>query len=256
MKKAFLAALATFLFIPFSTVFGQNGGLLNEQLQTRLDSLYQLEREARQSGEENKYVAEIKQLQTLIKTERERVEEENLKSEVAAPDFAKETNEYAEYIEKITAFFAGNKLLDNLIIAMGVIAILAAIFLIFIRLFLAISPKREKSAVKKKVLPKKANVAKATNRYKEKSAQTPQISENITYSLRNLANQNSVKIKQEIVENIPPKNKEMTKKEQVEGFKNEILRKFDSGKDAASIARDFNVSQDQISMILRLAGRK
>ena len=276
MIKTFFAVSTVLLFMPFTSAFGQSDGYSDEKLQTRLDSLYQLEREARSNGEENKYAAEIKQLQTLIKTERERIQEEGLK-EINENTAAKDINEnpyfptnIADFTAKISSFLAGNKLLDNLIILMGAIAILASIFLVFIRLFLKISSKNKKSTVKNKIPTKTANVHKDIDRYKKKTAAGAQNSETVIYSLKELASRNQPKITTIIDDGnmsknderpkklsaAKPKNDDIPKNLTAAELKNEIIRRFDAGEDAAKIAHSFNVSQDQIAMILRLAGRK
>jgi len=54
-------------------------------------------------------------------------------------------------------------------------------------------------------------------------------------------------------EETPPQKPQNTRATEV---KNEIVKRFDEKEDVAKIAQDFNMSKDQIAMILRLAGRK
>jgi hypothetical protein len=278
MKKVFLISL---IFISFLAVFGQNNRHTVPELQKRLDSLYFLQQEAIRRGEENNLATEIRQLQTVIQAENARFLEERANNKTQS-QAAKEANDRFNLGAKLKEIFANREPLDILIIAMGAIAVLAAVFLLFTRLFLAISPKSKKSAAKNKKLPKrtnvlneKSNVLNEIDRYKEKEAQKAEFSQSIIYSLKELASQNKPVIEnietlknveskelskniksEEVFENEEEiKNAEEIKKPRVMDLKNEIVKRFNLGDDKAKIAQEFNISQDQVLMILKLAGK-
>jgi hypothetical protein len=106
------------------------------------------------------------------------------------------------------------------------------------------------------------------DRYREKTARKAEYSDSVIYSLKDLASKYPPKIEEaqapgtdeiqapRIEETQTPKIDDAPKRLRAIELKNEIVRKFDKGEDVAKIAHDFGISQDQIVMILKLAGRK
>jgi len=261
VKKLFFAA---YVFASVSAAFPYTF----EQLQRRLDSLELLQQEAmRRGGDGKEFFAEKKQLQMAIETKNSELKAEVVKriEEGAVGD---------EVVKKPPSksdgknFFANRPLLDNLVIIMGAIALLAAMFLVFARIFLALSKKNKEkkiltakkqsqTEVKKEISSKPTNLTIEIDR---NNKETEQNLEKITYSIRDLAKK------------IPPKDvlpkpsaetrtpfivtEEKPKKMRAVELKNEIVRRFEDGEDTATIAHDFSMSKDQVVMILNLAGRK
>jgi hypothetical protein len=211
------------------------------------------------------FSVEINQLQRAIETKNNdlrgdlSIKKENAGNEKKTSSKNQETN---------SNIFTKRSLLDNLVILMGAIAILAAIFLVFAHIFLTVSKKNKGKQVlapknqpdikqKTEILQiptETTNVPNEIDRYKE----SPQNSESVTYSMKELFRKTqqleiisaSSKQKIESVQNEEPK------KMRAMEVKNEIVKRFDKGEDTAKIAQDFSMSKDQVIMILNLAGRK
>jgi len=261
VKKLFFAA---YVLVSVSAAFSYTF----EQLQRRLDSLELLQQEAiRGGGDGKEFSAEKKQLQMAIETKNNELKAEVVKriEEVADGD---------ENLKKTPPknsgknFFANRPLLDNLVIIMGAIALVAAMFLVFARILLAVSKKNKEKKilaakktpppeVKSEILPKPASLTIEIDRSNKETAQNL---EKITYSIRDLANKIPPKevLPKPAVETRAPfiAIEEKPKKMRAVELKNEIVRRFDNGEDTAKIAHDFSMSKDQVMMILNLAGRK
>ena len=220
----------------------------SEQLQGQLDSLNFLQQEAIRRGEEknNDLSVAIKHLQTAIETQRRA----NTPSNNNAGVGDKSSKNDFDYGKKFIQDFAQRPIIDRLVIIMGAIAILAAMFLIFARIVLAVSQKNKlkpaKFNIKTEIAPKNANVLSEINRYKERSANLEKIAP-IPIVPPSVASHSIEPIEL---------GTEEPKKMRAREIKNEIVKRFDSGEDTAKIAQDFSMSKDQVVMILNLAGRK
>jgi len=237
-----------------------------EQLNRRLDSLNALQQEAiRSGGNKENYSAEKSQVQRAITTRTIELKAEIIRrfeESAGGTETAPTTKERINF-----DFFSERPLLDKLVIITSAIAILAVIFLIFVKIFIAISrrPKKPKIVKVKKqketkddISQKTANVLTEIDRYKEKEVQKAEFNQSVIASLKELS-KNEVKIepRKEIKnDTVEIKAEEPPKKMRAVELKNEIVRKFDSGEDTAKIAQDFDISKDQVVLILNLAGRK
>jgi hypothetical protein len=261
MGKLFFAV---YVFVSVTAAFSYTF----EQLQRRLDSLELLQQEAiRGGGDGKEFSVEKKQLQMAIETKNNELKAEVVKKIEGISD-SEEVVKKTPQKNSTQNFFANRSLLDNLVIIMGAIAVASAIFLVFARIFLAVSKKNKEkkiltakktpqTEVKIELAPKTANETREIDRNNRENV--PNI-EKVTYSIRDLANK------------IPPKDalpkfvietgtqaavpEEKPKKMRAVELKNEIVKRFDNGEDTAKIAHDFSMSKDQVVMILNLAGRK
>ncbi|MDR0303530.1 MAG: hypothetical protein LBH98_02000 [Chitinispirillales bacterium] len=238
-----------------------------EQLQYRLDSLNFLRREAIKDGDDgNEFSSEIKQLERAIITKNNEMKADGSnKSDDISDDKENIKKTPLKNEEDNLNFFTNRSVLDNLVIVMGAIAVLAMTFLIFARIFLIVSQKNKNKRTstakklpdfetKKEILPKTANVLTEIDRYKERTKNL----ENVTYSIKELAQK--YQTSDAAVVQIEPKTETMPNEEPKQmralKIKNEIVKRFDNGEDTAKIAQDFSMSKDQVVMILNLAGRK
>jgi len=190
IKTAFVAVVILALA---TVIFAQIPRYSFEERQRQLDSLEFLQQEAIRSGLQDNFVAEMRQLQAIIKTEIEtsRREQRNGQTPTASRT---QTAIAANFIENAYNSFMGRPILDKLIIGMGALAVLAAVFLIFTRLFLAILPKGKKAPIKKQVAPTKPKQEKkqaappmSSKIVPPPAPQTPPTLETAIYSLRELA---------------------------------------------------------------------
>jgi hypothetical protein len=327
-------ALITALILTVSTmIFAQTNRYTFEERQRQLDSLEFLQQEAMRSGGDTNFIAEMRQLQAIIKTEIE-INRREFRGEQTPLATETQTTSIANFIENTYNSFMGRPVLDKLIIGMGALAVLAAIFLIFTRLFLAILQNSKKRPPKKQILPKKQKQETKQTPIPPAPAPTPTL-ETAIYSLRELASkypsppkqtppvrldellridlptqaaepqkteapqvfeiptkteilqafetptkvetpqifqeqpkveipQLKVEIEQPRIE-IPPIQTPPTQVPPIQAplnpprasdIKSEIIQRFDENEDIGKIAQEFKMSKDQVTMILRLAGRK
>ena len=147
-------AFTTALILTVSTmIFAQSNRYTFDERQRQLDSLELLQQEAIRRGGDTDFIAEMRQLQAIIKTEAEMNRREQRSEQTpSAPKSG--TTTASDFIENLLNSFMGRPVIDKLIIGMGALAVLAAAFLIFTRLFLAILQKSKKRPPKKQILPK------------------------------------------------------------------------------------------------------
>ena len=235
----------------FLASFSVGAPYTSEQLHHRLDSLYDLRRAAMETGgNESEFAAEIEHVQTAIETVRRN--EGFSDNGVNAEKTTQKTEDVSQtFLANFLKNFKDFSFLDKLVIIMGAIAVLAAIFLLLMRIVLGFSrrkkTKRQAPApknppfpeIKEELTPKAANAINIIDRYKERAAATTPPPSPTPPPLTSS-------------QPTPEEPKKMRALE----VKNEIVKKFDNGEDTAKIAQDFSMSQDQIIMILNLAGRK